>query len=487
MKITPMYINGRFTESTSGETMTIINPATEEPIALVPNGTKADAEQAVTAAKTAFQSWRQVIGLERCDMLHEAAHKMKAHASELTELLTLEEGKPLSENEEELEWCIGTFDYYAEMARTLRGRVLAPGEQSQFNFVLKEPYGVALCIVPFNYPLLLMAWKVAPALAAGNTVIIKPADTTPLATLRLAEIAFDHFPPGVVNILTGEGARIAEPMVEHPDVPLIAFTGSTAVGQRIATLAAKRVKHTHLELGGKDAFVIAPDADIETAVEAVAYASLINTGQVCTSTERVYVPNHLIDSFTTGLVDFVQGLRLGAGIESTTDVGPMAAGKYREKVEAHIQDAVSKGAKVLCGGKRPSSFDRGFYFEPTVIANVNHNMLCMRQETFGPTIPVMGYNSFDEAIQLVNDSDYGLGACVRTNDPRLAKQFFEDVQAGTIWINDPLTDNYGGPFGGYKMSGNARELGEEGLMSFMETKHVHWDFDDKPKEWWYPY
>lgn len=487
MDLQLMYINGRFTESESGAKMEVLNPATEEILAVVPNGSEADAYRAVAAAKDAFQSWRRVTGLERCEMLHEAARKMRAHADELAELLTLEEGKPLPENEEELEWCIGTFDYYAEMARTYRGRVLAPGEPSLFNFVLKEPYGVALCIVPFNYPLLLMAWKVAPALAAGNTVIIKPADTTPLATLKLAEVAFDHFPPGVVNIVTGEGTRIAEPMVTHPDVPVIAFTGSTAVGQRISMLAAQRVKHTHLELGGKDAFVIAPDADVETAVEAVAYAGLLNAGQVCTSTERVYVPNHMLATFTNGLADFVQGLRLGAGIEPTTDVGPMAAAKYREKVEAHIADAVQHGAKVVTGGKRPSAFAQGFFFEPTILVDVNHEMVCMRQETFGPTIPIMGYSTFDEAIALVNDSDFGLGACLRTNDAKLAKRFFEDVQAGTIWINDPLTDNYGGPFGGFKMSGNARELGEEGLASFLETKHVHWDFDDTPKEWWYPY
>lgn len=482
-----MYINGRFIPSESGDITNILNPATEELLDSVPNGNEADAHKAVTVAHQAFKEWRRVSGLARCDMLHEAAHKMRTHAHELAHLLTLEEGKPLSENEEELEWTIGTFDYYAEMARTYRGRVLAPTESSQFNFVLKEPYGVALCIVPFNFPLLLMAWKVAPALAAGNTVIIKPAEKTPLTTLRLAEMAFDHFPPGVVNVVTGEGLRVAEPMVKHVDVPVIAFTGSTAVGQRIATLAAARIKHTHLELGGKDAFVIAPDADVETAVEAVAYAALINAGQVCTSTERVYVPEPMLKPFTEGLAQFVSSLRLGPGTEATTDMGPMADPKYRAKVEEHVADAVRQGAKVVVGGKRPLHLQRGFYYEPTVLTHVNHNMICMRQETFGPTIPVMGYKTFDEAIELVNDSDYGLGACIRTNDAKLAKRFFEDVQAGTIWINDPLTDNYGGPFGGFKMSGNARELGEEGLASFLETKHVHWDFDDAPKEYWYPY
>jgi acyl-CoA reductase-like NAD-dependent aldehyde dehydrogenase len=403
-------------------------------------------------------------------------------------VLTLEEGKAISENEEEVEWTIGTLDYYAEMARNYRGRVVPSGERSQFNFVLKGPYGVVGCIVPFNYPLLLMIWKVAPALVAGNTVVIKPSSHTPLSTLRLAEVVFDHFPPGVVNVLTGRGSQVGDLLVGHPDVPVIAFTGSTAIGQRIATLAAKRIKRLHLELGGKDPFVVAPDADIETAAEAVAYAALINAGQVCTSTERVYVPHQMGEAFAGAMADFVSGLRLGPGLDRSTDMGPLAAPGYREKVAEHVADAVANGANVMAGGKVPDDRpDQGWFYEPTVLVNVNHSMKCMREETFGPTIPIMTYRTFDEAIQLANDSDYGLGAVLRTNDARLAKRFFEEVQAGTIWINDPLTDNYAGPFGGMKMSGNARELGEEGLESFLETKHVHWDFDDRPKEWWYPY
>jgi acyl-CoA reductase-like NAD-dependent aldehyde dehydrogenase len=465
----------------------VYNPATEEVLDDVPNGSAEDALKAIAAAEAAFEEWRWVPAVERADMLHEAADKIRTHFDELVRLNTLEEGKPIPEHEEEMEWTLNTLRYYAELARNYRGRVVPPADRSQFNFVIKEPYGVAACIVPFNYPLLLMIWKVAPALAAGNTVIIKPSDHTPLTTLRLAEIVFDHFPPGVVNVLTGRGDRVGDVLVEHPDVPVIAFTGSTAIGQRIASIAAKRVKRLHLELGGKDPFVIAPDADVETAVEAVAYAALLNAGQVCTSTERVYVPQEMGDTFAGAMVDFVRGLRLGPGLEPTTDMGPLAAPGYRDKVAGHIVDAVEKGAKVLTGGKIPAKFERGWYYEPTVLVDVNHSMKCMREETFGPTIPIMTYRTFDEAIKLANDSNYGLGAVLRTNDARLAKRFFEEVQAGTIWINDPLTDNYAGPFGGMKMSGNARELGEEGLESFLETKHVHWDFSDEVKDYWYPY
>ncbi len=481
-----MYIDGRWVTSEGDSTIDVINPATEEVIETVPVGNPADVQKAVQAAKKAYSQWRWVTGLERAEMLHEAARKIRAHFDELVRLLTLEEGKAYSENEEEVEWVIGTLDYYAEMARTYRGRLLAPVERSQFNFVMKEPYGPVACIVPFNYPLLLMIWKVAPAVAASNTVIIKPAEQTPLTTLMLAEIAFDHFPTGVINVLTG-GGETGEALVKHPDVPVIAFTGSTKVGKGIARLAADHMKRTHLELGGKDAFVIAPDADIETAVKAVAYAGFINAGQVCTSTERVYIPQPKLKAFSEAMAEFAKGLKIGPGTDLSTDMGPMAAEQYRAKVEMHMAEAVEKGAWVLSGGKRPDRYKKGYYYEPTVLVNVDHEMKCMREETFGPTIPILGYQDFSQAIELVNDSEYGLGACLRTNDARLAKQFFEEVQAGTIWINDPLTDNYGGPFGGMKMSGNARELGEEGLESFLETKHVHWDFDDRPKDFWYPY
>jgi len=483
----PMYINGEWVKSSDGETITVFNPATEEVFDTVPNGSAEDAMKAIEAARIAFQEWRWVTALERAEMLQQAAGKLRDHYDEVVELLTLEQGKAISENEEETEWVIGTLEYYAGLARNYRGRVVPPADRSQFNFVMKEPYGVAACIVPFNYPLLLMIWKVAPALAAGNTVIIKPSDHTPLSTLRLAEIVFDHFPAGVVNVLTGHGDRVGDVLVEHPDVPVIAFTGSTAIGQRIASLGAKRVKRLHLELGGKDPFVIAPDADVESAAEAVAYAALLNAGQVCTSTERIYVPQEMGGAFTGALVDFVRSVRLGPGIERTTDMGPMAAPAYREKVADHVAEAKANGARVLTGGKNSDKFERGWFYEPTVLVDVKHSMKIMREETFGPTMPIMTYRNFDEAIALCNDSDYGLGACIRTNDARLAKRFFEEVQAGTIWINDPLTDNYAGPFGGMKMSGNARELGEEGLESFMETKHVHWDFDDGIKDYWYPY
>lgn len=479
-----LYINGDWKAAGSNDWFEVDNPATEEIIARVARGDAFDVAQAVDAAKRAFEQWRWTPANARAEMLHEVAHLVRAHFDELVTLLVEEEGKPRAENAEEMEWVATTFDYYAELGRNVRGRVIPSNERSQFNFVLKEPYGVVGCIVPWNFPLLLLAWKMAPALAAGNTVVIKPSEMTPLSTLRFVELCCAHLPPGVVNVVTGFGDA-GQALVQHPDVPVIAFTGSVTTGQKIATLAAPMMKHLHLELGGKDAFVVGPDADLDTAVEALAYAALINAGQVCTSSERVYVPDHLRDKFAAGVTDFVCGLKLGDGREADTDVGPMIGTAYRAKVATHVEQARQAGARVLTGGNIPAR--RGYFYEPTVLVNVNHTMPIMVEETFGPAIPIMSYASFDEAIRLVNDSKYGLGATLRSNDPLLVKRFFEEVKAGTIWINDPLTDNYAGPFGGMKMTGGGRELGEEGLFTFMETKHVHWDFADKPKSWWYPY
>jgi acyl-CoA reductase-like NAD-dependent aldehyde dehydrogenase len=482
-----MYINGQFTTGHAKEHYPIINPATEDTLDTVPRGTLADTHNAVAAAKTAFPEWKRTPANERAAALHSVATKIRNHHDELVRLLTQEEGKPIPENDEEIWWVEETFDYYAELARHERGRVIPPGEPGQFNFVLKEPYGVVGCIVPWNYPLLLLIWKMAPALAAGNTLVIKPSKLTPLSTLRLVEIACDHLPPGVVNVITGFGSEIGDSLVTHTDVPVIAFTGSLSVGQRIARQAAPMMKKLHLELGGKDPMVIAPDAPMDMAVSGLAYAALINTGQVCTSTERVYVHESMLGQFSEEIADFVSKLRLGNGLKEGTDIGPMIRNHFREVVESQLSEAVSTGAKILTGGKRPKDLPRGYFLQPAVVTGVDHSMRLMREETFGPVIPLMPYKDFDQAIELANDSQYGLGASLMTHDARLVKRFFEEVKAGTIWINDPLTDNFAGPFGGMKMSGFGRELGQEGIDEFYDTKHVHWDIEGGIKEYWYPY
>jgi len=481
-----MWINGALRAGASGQTIPVQDPATEEIIDHVPAGNAEDVRAAVDAASAAFREWRRLSAGERAEMLHEVAAKLTTKTEELATLLTREGGKPLVENRDEMGWSAACFRYYAELGRNTRGRVIPSIEPSQLALVLKEPYGVVGAIVPWNYPILLMAWKVAPALAAGNTVVIKPSEMTPLSTLALAAV-FDHLPPGVVNIVTGYGKEAGEPLVLDPRVRVIAFTGSLETGRHIARIAADQIKKLHLELGGKDAFIVAEDADLEIAVPGVAWAALLNTGQVCTSTERVYVHEGIAPRFIEHIVEYARGLRLGSGLNPETDVGPMIGAQYRAKVEAHVEDARSRGARILAGGQRPAGQPRGFFYEPTVLTGVDHSMRIMREETFGPTIPIMTYRHFDEAIQLANDSPFGLGANLYTHDARKVKQFYEEVQAGTLWVNDPLTDNDAGPFGGMKMSGNGRELGEEGLDEFRETKHLHWDFEGGVKPWWYPY
>jgi betaine-aldehyde dehydrogenase len=291
----------------------------------------------------------------------------------------------------------------------------------------------------------------------------------------------------VVNVVTGYGAEAGEPLVTHPDVPLIAFTGSLEVGQRIMRLAGPEMKKLHLELGGKDPMVIAPDVEMRTAVSGLAYAALLNTGQVCTSTERVYVHESIYSQFTEELADFVGKLRLGNGLHEGTDVGPMIRDKFRKKVDSQVQEAVADSAIIMIGGRIPEDIERGFFYQPTILLNVDHSMRVMREETFGPVIPIMQYRDFDKAIELANDCQYGLGASLMTNDARLVKRFFEGVQAGTVWINDPLTDNFAGPLGGMKMSGLGRELGQEGYDEFCQVKHVHWDIEGDIKDFWYPY
>ena len=462
------------------------NPATEEIVGEIPNQSPKEVAAAVARARAAFPLWRATPAHDKARLLHDVAQGLRDHAEKLARILTREGGKPLRENRDEMGWSASCFDYYAGICRQERGRVIPSVEPSQLAFVLHEPYGVVGAIVPWNYPILLAAWKLAPALAAGNTVVLKPPKQTPLSTVSCRSI-YSCLPPGVVEIVTGAGEPTGEALIRHPGMDLIAFTGSLEVGRHVAEVCARTVKKTHLELGGKDAFVVCEDSDLGVAAKAVAWAAFLNAGQVCTSTERVYVHASIHAEFLERLKAFTESLVVGDGMRPKTDVGPLVGAEVRRKVEEHVADALRRGARLVCGGKRPKGLKRGFFYEPTVLAGVDHGMKVMREETFGPVCPVMAYEDFDEALRLVNDSPYGLGANLYTRDARTVKRFFEGVQAGTVWVNDPLTDNDAGPFGGFKASGGSRELGEEGLREFQQAKHVHWDFEQKAKPWWYPY
>jgi len=480
-----MWIDGRRRGAADGRVFEVINPATEEVLDTAPRAAPADVERAVAAAARAFPEWRRTPGIERAESLHRAAARIREDKEGLAILLTREGGKPLPENRDEVEWIAACLDYYAEIGRDVVGRVISPVARNQFNFVLKEPYGVAGLIVPWNYPLLLLVWKLAPALAAGNTVVAKPSEHTPLSTLRLMD-ALAHLPEGVVNAVSGYGPEAGEALVRHRSVEVVAFTGSQATGRTVAVACAEQLKKCHLELGGNDPFIVDDGVDLEVAARGAAWACFLNMGQVCTSAERFYVVGRVFDEFVDRFVAFTKTLRIGDPMGPDVDLGPLISGPQRDKVEKKIAQTVAAGARVVVGGRRPA-LDKGFFYEPTALVDVAGDSALLREETFGPVAPLVRCRDIDEAIALADRSEFGLGASIYTNNLEHAMKAMEQVHAGTFWINDPLTDNDAGPFGGMRRSGLGRELGSEGLEDFRDSKHVHLDYVIGAKPYWYPY
>jgi betaine-aldehyde dehydrogenase len=481
-----MWIDGQRAGARDGRAFEVRNPATEELVDTAPRASAADVDAAVAAAKRAFPEWRRTPGIERAEKLHHVAHRIRADKERVAILLTREGGKPLPENRDEVEWIAACIDYYAEIGRDVVGRVISPVARNQFNFVVKEPYGVCGLIVPWNYPLLLLVWKLAPAIAAGNTVVAKPSEHTPLSTLRLMD-SFSELPEGVVNAVSGYGPEAGLPLVQHRDVELVAFTGSQETGRKVAVACAEQLKKCHLELGGNDPFIVDEGVDLDVAARGAAWACFLNMGQVCTSAERFYVVGQAFDEFVERFVAFTRTLRLGDPLGPDVDLGPMINAAQREKVERKIAASVAAGAKVVVGGRRPEGFAKGFFYEPTALVGVDESMPLLREETFGPVAPIVRCRDVDEAIARADRSEFGLGACIYTNSLEHAMRAAEQVHAGTFWINDPLTDNDAGPFGGMRRSGIGRELGSEGIEDFRDSKHVHMDYVIGAKPYWYPY
>jgi acyl-CoA reductase-like NAD-dependent aldehyde dehydrogenase len=482
---TRLLIGGEQVAGT-GDGLEVENPYTEHTLAAVPLPSSEQVGVAIGAARAAAMAWAAMPAIERGELLHEVAARLRARTDELARTMTLEGGKPLIENTDEVGWTAAAFDYYAEMGRNFAGRVIPSIEATQLALVLKEPVGVVGCIVPWNYPLLLLAWKLAPALAAGNATVCKPSELTPLSTLALAP-CFDHLPAGVVNLLAGAG-DVGEAIVRDERVDCVAFTGSVETGKRIAGLCAERVARINLEMGGKDPFIVCPDvADaIDVAARGGAWAAYLNAGQVCTSAERFYVMEDVYEDYVREFVDYTRGLVLGDPLDARTDVGPMASAAQRDKVAAQVEEAVGAGAEVILGGDAGGQA-HGHFFAPAIVTGAAAETQLLSEETFGPVAPIVPVRSLDEAIALANSTRYGLGCNVYTRDLQTILRCMREIKAGTIWFNDPLTDNDAGPFGGMKQSGLGRELGQEGLEAFQETKHVHIETEVAPKEWWYPY
>ncbi|HEX5929427.1 MAG TPA: aldehyde dehydrogenase family protein [Solirubrobacterales bacterium] len=482
---TTLLIGGESVAGT-GEALAVENPYTTESIVEVAAASPEQIDAAVAAAREAWPGWARMPAGERCELLHEVARRLRAEAEELARTMTAEGGKPLIENRDELEWTAAAFDYYAEIGRDHAGRVIPPIEATQLAMVVKDPLGVVGCIVPWNYPLLLLAWKVAPALAAGNCVVCKPSELTPLSTLMLAP-AFAHLPAGVVNLVAGAG-EVGAAIASHPGVDCVAFTGSVATGKKVAEACVPRMARMNLEMGGKDAFIVCADvaAEIEVAARGGAWAAFLNAGQVCTSAERFYVEESVFDDYVAAFVEHTRGLVLGDPFEVATDIGPMVSDPQRAKVVAQLEAASAAGAEVLTGGDRGGQ-ERGHFLSPAVVTGAAADSALLREETFGPVAPLVRVSSLDEAIAEANSTEFGLGANVYTANLENAVRCMRELRAGTVWINDPLTDNDAGPFGGFKQSGLGRELGREGLEAFQETKHVHMESKIERKEWWYPY
>lgn len=478
-----LFIGGQL-ESGQGPAIEIFDPSTGTSAASVPSASSTQVDRAVEAAAAAGPQWRGIAQNERSDVLRAIAASLEADRDEIAAVLSLDTGRPLSRNLVYVDFAAAVFRQYAELARVLGGRLVPSNDPGQLSMVMRVPFGVVACLIPWNYPLSLLVFKVAPAIAVGNTVVVKGAPETTLSTLRLGSVFSRHTPPGVVNLLAG-GQDVGAALVEHPDVDMVAFTGSTAAGRAIGASCARRTRPAHLELGGKDPAIVFEDVDVVQAAQGVAWAAFLNAGQVCTSTERAYVHASVYDEFVARVAHLAGSLRVGDPMDEKTQIGPMRTEAGRARVLHQVRQATEQGARVVVGGSaRPGP---GYFMEPTVLVDVDHSMPIMQEETFGPVLPVMAFDSDDEAFSLAADTPYGLGASIYTSDARRVRRAYEELRVGNLWINDPVVDNQAAPFGGSRASGNARELGVEGLFAFTDIKHVHWNIDLQAKPWWYPY
>ena len=473
-----MLIGGEWRQAAAHEELEVVNPATEEVVDSVPAGSPEDVELAVATAKRAFAEWSKTDVEKRAAILTKAAELIQANAKELAATLTSEQGKPIAEAMGEVTHLAHGVHFYAEAATKVRGAyqdlpsTLGPA----YGMVIRRPMGVCAAITPYNFPLTLLGTKVAPALASGNTVVAKPAATTPLATLQVARLFSEAgVPDGVLNVVTGRGKDIGDALVGHPDVRRIAFTGSTAVGRHVATLAAPDLKRLTLELGGSDPVIICADADVDAAVKAVIIGRYWNAGQACLGCKRVFVHDSVYDGFVSQLVERVGRYEPGDGTVKAEKpklrMGPIHTREGRDELLEQIEDGVAKGGELLIGGGTTGQ-SKGFFLEPAVIAEPSEASRLMREEVFGPVLPVSRFTDFDDAITRANDTPYGLGSSIWTHDARLIHRAAQEIESGMTWVNQIHYGYDELPFGGVKASGYGKEHGIESLDSYVEIKSV---------------
>jgi betaine-aldehyde dehydrogenase len=482
MRAYRMYINGKFVDAADKSTLPVYEPATEEVMATVPAGKAVDIDRAVAAAKTAFyEVWRGTNAQERGRILFRIAERIRARRSELAEIETRNSGKPIVEAEYDMDDSATCFEYYGGLATKINGEVI-PVPAPAITLALREPMGVAGQIIPWNYPLGMAAWKLGPALAAGCTVVIKPAEQTPLSLLALAE-DFESvgLPPGVVNIVTGDGPGAGAPIVRHKDVRKIAFTGSAAVGRTIMREAAETLKRVSLELGGKSPNIFFADADFEAAIDGALFGVFINQGEVCSAGSRVLVQRNIYKKFVDAMSEKAKTITVGNGLDRATKMGPLVSAEQRDRVREYLAIG-AKEAKVATGGGVPKG--KGWYVEPTIFYDVDNSARIAQEEIFGPVASVIPFTDEADAIRIANATDYGLAAAVWTRDIYKAFRVVKELEAGIVWVNHMQPTMIEAPWGGYKASGFGRELGHWGVEEYLETKQVYINLDEKPIGWY---
>ena len=471
-----MFINGEWCEAASGRVFDVTNPATGERIGEVPDGDARDAIRAVGAADAAFAAWSSTTARERSNVLLEAWRLMVDRADAIAELMTREQGKPLKAAKNEVVYAADFLRFYSEEATRVVGEWLPSQRADQRFLVMRQPVGVVAMVTPWNYPVSMLTRKMGPALAAGCTLVLKPAEDTPLCAKAVFDVFIDAgVPAGVINLVTAKDPRpIGEVFTDDPRVRKIAFTGSTPVGRLLAGRAAGNLKRVSVELGGHAPFIVFPDADPVRAAKGAAALKFLNSGQACISPNRLYVSERQLDAFTETMVERVSKVRAGNGFDDGVGVGPLVNAAAVSKVEAQVEDAIAKGATALVGGHRltEGSFARGHFFAPTLLSQVRDGMSIYREETFGPVAPIISYGDVDEVVALANDTEYGLAAYVYSNDISTAIRTAEGLRFGIIGVNDVNPTSASVPFGGMKDSGLGREGSHDGIAEYLETKAV---------------